>query len=185
MADTTRSTPNNSAVYIRGTQSNKAVVALEIAAADVISGGELIPICELAPEDIVTSIKVLNETLDSGTDALFDIGIYKATRGLSLDEIIDASAYSALDADIYVDGTQEFYTANAILTELLGTGATAAAAGTNAVDADNMYKPVRELAGVTIGEDPFKYFLGMKAQVGTVSGAAAGAVVFHVETVQA
>ena len=153
----------------------------------------MIPIIELSAEAVVTSIKAMNDTLDSGTDALFDIGIWKQTKlgtdvGNNSDgdgmQVVDDDAFEALDQDIYVDGSQEFNTANAILVELIGTGATAAAAGANAVDAADMYKGVRELAGVTIGEDPAAYFLGMKATVGTVAGAAAGTVLFQVEWLQ-
>ena len=188
MSGSTRTSDNNSSAYVRGTKVMQCVVPLEIAAADVISGGDVVPICELPPEAIVTSIKVINDTLDSGTDALFDIGIYKTTK-LSVgvqdnadndaSEIVDESAFEVLDVDIYVDGTAELQTANDAVTpvEIL-------ASGTNAVDVDSIYKTVRVLGGITIGEDPAKYFLGLKAAVATVAGAAAGGVTFLVSWIQ-
>lgn len=193
MSGSYRLNSNDSAVFNRGTRSYKAIVSIEVAAADVVSGGDVIPIIELPAEAVVTSIKIMSDTLDSGTDALFDIGIWKQKKlgtdvGNNSDgdgmQIVDDDAFEALDQDIYVDGTQEFYAANPILLELLGTGDTAAGAGTNTVDAADMFKGVRELAGVTIGEDPAGYFLGMKATVGTVSGAAAGTVMFQIEWLQ-
>ena len=62
------------------------------------------------------------------------------------------------------------------MTEYLG-------AGTNAVDINDRFSTVRVLAGVTIGEDPFKYFLGLKTTVnaGTPAG---GGILFEVEWVQ-
>lgn len=193
MADSFRNNSNDSAVFNRGTRKYGAIVSVEVSAADILSGGDVVPIIELPAEAIVTSIKVMNDTLDSGTDALFDIGIWKQTKlgtdvGNNSDgdgmQIVDDAAFEALDQDIYVDGSQEFNTANAILTELLGTGDTAAAAGTNTVDAADMFKGVRELGGITLGEDPAGYFLGMKATVGAVSGATAGTVLFLVEWLQ-
>lgn len=185
-AETVRSTPNNSAVYIgKGTKKFSAIIAIELGTDDIVSGGKVVPLMELPQEGIITSIKVMNDTVDSGTDALFDIGIWKSTKGLSIDELAGEDAFEVADQDIYVDGTQELYTANDILTELLGTGDTAASAGTNAVDAADLFTTVRELAGDSTGSTPFKYFLGLKAAVSTVSGKQTGSLLFIVEWIQA
>ena len=177
-AATTRTTTNDSDVHIRGTKLFKAIVAMEIGTDDLVTTGDVIPICELPAEAIVTSIKVLNDDLDSGSAALVvDIGIWKTKKGISLDDIIANEADAeALDQDIYVDGMAALQAAVTTLTEYLG-------AGTNTVDVDDRFSTVRVLGGVTIGEDPFKYFLGMKTTV-NAGTAAGGGIYIEVEWVQ-
>ena len=62
--------------------------------------------------------------------------------------------------------------------------ATAAAAGTNAVDAADLFTTVRELAGDDTGATPFKYFLGLKAAVSAGATLVGAGVYFEVEWVQ-
>lgn len=173
-AATTRSTGNDSAVYNRGTKEFTAMVALDLGTADIATTGDIVPIMELPPEAILTSLKVLNAAI--GASLAVDIGIYKAKKGLSLDELDMDTDVEALDADIYVDGSVELATANLVPTEILGSG-------TNAVSADDIYKTVRVLGSVTIGEDPFKYFLGLKTQI-DANPLTGGAVAFIVSYVQ-
>lgn len=177
-AATTRTTTNDSVVHNRGSKVFKAIIAMEAGTDDLVTGGAVIPLCELPPEAIVTSIKMLNDDLDSGSAALVvDIGIWKAKKGVSLDEIIANEALAeVLDGDIYVDGMTALQAAVTTLTEYLGSG-------TNAVDLDDRFSTVRVLAGVTIGEDPFKYFLGLKTTV-NAGTAAAGGIYAEVEWVQ-
>ena len=177
-ATTTRTTTNDSVVHNRGTKVFKAIVAMEIGTNDQVTTGDVIPICELPPEAIVTSIKALNDDLDSGgTDIEFDIGIWKTKKGISLDDILANEVDTEeLDGSIYVDGLSAFEAAVTTLSEYLGSG-------TNAVDLDNRFNTVIVLGGVTIGEDPFKYFLGMKATQDSATPAAGG-VYFEVEWVQ-
>ncbi len=176
---TKRTILNDSAVYNRGTRVFKAIIAMEIGTADLVTGGSVVPLCELPPEAIVTSIKALNDDLDdNGTDLIVDIGIWKAKKGVSLDEIIGNEALAEeLDIDIYVDGMTALQGAVTTLTEYLGSG-------TNAVDLDDRFKTVRVLAGVTLGEDPFKYFLGMKTIVAAGATIIGAGVYFEVEYVQ-
>lgn len=190
MGDSFRNTPNDSSVYLRGSKVMKAIVALNISAADILSGGDVVPICQLPKEAIVTSIKVINETLDSGTDAEFDIGIWKQkimSSGIENNpdgdgiQIVDDDQFEAIDQDIYVDATEELQTANLVLVELLANDQ---GASTQVVNAADIYKTVREIAGDEVGEEPAAYFLGLKATISTVSGAASGNIVFHVEWVQ-
>ncbi len=177
-AATTRTTTNDSVVHNRGTKVSKAIIAMEIGTDDLVTGGAVIPLCELPAEAIVTSIKALNDDLDSGGPSLVaDIGIWKTKKGISLDDILANEAVAeVLDGDIYVDGMTALQAAVTTLTEYLG-------AGSNAVDVDDRYKTVRVLAGVSIGEDPFKYFLGLKTTV-SAGTPAAGGVYFEVEWVQ-
>ena len=178
MGATTRTTENDSVVHNRGTKVFKAVIAMEVGTDDLVTGGSVIPLCELPPEAIVTSIKALNDDLDSGgTDLVVDIGIWKTKKGISLDDILANEADTEeLDGDIYVDGMTALQAAVTTMAEYLGTG-------TDAVDIDDRYETVRVLAGVTIGEDPFKYFLGMKCTVDAATEAAGG-ILFEVEYVQ-
>ena len=178
MGATTRSTPNDSSVYNRGTKKFEAVVAMNFGTDDLVTTGDIIPIMELPDEAIITSIRHMNTDMDSnGTPALVgDIGIYKATKGLSLDELDMDDDVAALDADIYVDGMAGLQAAVVTPTEVLG-------AGTNAVSADDAYKTVRELGGIEVGKNPFKYFLGFKATVDAAT-AVAGDVTFFVSWVQ-
>ncbi len=178
-AATTRTTTNDSGVHNRGTKVFKAIIAMEIGTADLVTTGNVIPLCELPPEAIVTSIKALNDDLDdNGTDLVMDIGIWKAKKGVSLDEILGNEALAeALDQDIYSDGLTAFQGAVTTLTEYLGSG-------TNAVDLDDRFNTVRVLASVTIGEDPFKYFLGLKASVDAGATLVGAGVYFEVEWVQ-
>lgn len=181
---TTRTTPHDSSVYNRGTKVFKAIIAMEIGTADLVTGGSVIPLCELPPEAIVTSIKALNDDLDdNGTDLVMDIGIWKAKKGVSLDEIIgnEATLAEALDQDIYSDGLTAFQGAVTTLTEYLGSG-------TNAVDLDDRFNTVRALgigiAATNLGQDPFKYFLGLKASVSAGATLVGAGVYFEVEWVQ-
>lgn len=177
-AATTRTISNDSGVYNRGSKVFKTLVHLEIGTDDEVTGGSVIPICELPAEAIVTSIKIMNDDLDSGgTDLEMDIGIWKTKKSIDLDDIFaNEAGAEAMDADIYVDGHEAFEAAVTTLTEYLG-------AGTNAVDLDDRYSTVRVLAGVDIGEDPFKYFLGMKCTQSAATPAAGGVFV-EVEWVQ-
>lgn len=177
---TTRSTPNDSGVYNRGTKKMAAIVALNIGTDDLVTGGGIVPIMELPKEAIVTSIKHLGGDLDSGSNALrVDIGIYAAKVGLSLDELdmaVASTDIEAKDDDIYVDESTVFNGAVIEPAEILGSG-------TNAVSADDLYKTVRELAGDNVGEEPFKYFLGFNASVSANTPAGAD-VIFIVEWLQ-
>lgn len=177
-AATTRTTTNDSGVHNRGSKVFKAIIAMELGTDDLVTGGAVIPLCELPAEAIVTSIKALNDDLDSGGPALVvDIGIWKTTKAKSLDDILANEADAeVLAGDIYVDGMTALQAAVTTMTEYLG-------AGTNAVDINDRFSTVRVLAGVTIGEDPFKYFLGLKTTVnaGTPAG---GGILFEVEWVQ-
>ena len=178
-AATTRTTTNDSVVHNRGTKVFKAIIAMEVGTADLVTTGNVIPLCELPPEAIVTSIKALNDDLDdNGTDLVMDIGIWKAKKGVSLDEIMGNEALAeVLDQDIYSDGLTAFQGAVTTIAEYLGSG-------TNAVDLNDRYKTVRVLAGVTIGEDPFKYFLGLKASVSAGATIVGAGIYFEVEWVQ-
>ncbi len=178
-AATTRTTKDDSGVYNRGSKVFKAIIAMEIGTDDLVTTGDVIPLCELPPEAIVTSIKMLNDDLDTGSPALVvDIGIWKTTKAsVSLDDILaNQDDALVLDGDIYVDGMTALQAAVTTLTEYLGSG-------TNAVDIDDRYKSVRVLAGVTIGQDPSKYFLGMKVLVNSATPAAGG-IYAEVEWVQ-
>ncbi len=179
-AATVRTISNDSGVYNRGSKVFKAIVAMEIGEDDLVTGGSVIPICELPPEAIVTSIKALNDDLDAnGTDLVMDIGIWKAKKGVSMSEILgnESTLAEALDQDIYSDGLTAFQGAVTTLTEYLGSG-------TNAVDLDDRYKTVRVLGSVSIGEDPFKYFLGLKASVSAGATLVGAGVYFEVTWVQ-
>jgi len=179
MGATTRSTPNDSSVYNRGTKKFEAVVALNIGIDDLITTGDLVVLMELPKEAIITSIKYMNTDMDSGSPALVcDIGLYEATKAKSIDELDRDDDIAVLDADIYVDGLAGLQAAVLVPTETLG-------AGTNAVSADDAYKTVRELAGHTIasGTMPSKYLLGLKVTVDAAT-AVAGDVVFFVSWVQ-
>ncbi len=177
-AATTRTTTNDSVVHNRGTKVFKAVIAMELGTDDLVTGGDVVPLCELPAEAIITSIKHLNDDLDSGGPSLVvDLGIYKIRKGLSLDDILANGADAeVLDVDIYADGLTSFQAAVTTLTEILGSGS-------NAVDLDDRFNVVRVLAGVAIGEDPFKYFLGFKPSVSAATPAAGG-VYFEIEWVQ-
>ena len=106
-----------------------------------------------------------------------DIGIWKTKKGISLDDIFaNEAGTEELDGDIYVDGLEALEAAVTTLTEYLGFG-------TNAVDLDDRFSTVRVLAGIDIGEDPFKYFLGMKCTQDAATPAAGGIFV-EVEWVQ-
>ncbi len=177
-AATTRTTTNDSVVHNRGTKVFKAIIAMEIGTDDLVTGGDVIPVCELPAEAIVTSIKMLNDDLDAAGPTLeVDIGIWKTKKGISLDDILANEADAEeLDGDIYVDGMTALQAAVTTLTEYLG-------AGTNTVDLDDRFSTVRVLAGVNIGEDPFKYFLGMKVQTNATTPAAGG-IYAEVEWVQ-
>ena len=73
---TTRTVTNDSVVYNRGSKVSKAIIHLEIGTDDEVTGGSVIPVCELPAEAIVTSIKMINDDLDSGgTDLEVDLGI--------------------------------------------------------------------------------------------------------------
>jgi len=179
MGATTRSTPNDSGVYNRGSKLFKAVVGLNIGTDDLVTGGDIVPLMELPKEAIITSIKYLNTDMDSGSPALVvDIGIYKATKNLSLDELVAADAIVAADADIYVDALAGLQAAVLVPTETLG-------AGTNAVSADDLFETVRVLAGDTLasGVTPPKYVLGLKVTVSAATPVA-GDVIFMVEWTQ-
>ena len=180
MGATTRTTTNDSGVHNRGTKDFKTIIAMEMGTDDQVTGGSVIPLCELPPEAIVTSIKIMNDDLDNGgTDLEMDIGIWKTTKGISLDDILANEADTEVcDIDIYVDGMTALQAAVTTITEYLGT-----VAGANAVNVDDRYKTVRVLGGVTIGEDPFKYFLGLKTTV-NAGTPAAGGVYFEVEWIQ-
>ncbi len=176
-AATTRTITNDSGVYNRGSKVFKAIIAMELGTDDLVTGGDVVPICELPAEAIVTSIKHLNDDLDGGNAIVVDIGIWKTKKGISLDDILaNETDAEVLDLDIYVNETTAFQAAVTTLTEILGSG-------TNAVDLDDRYKTVRVLAGVTLGEDPFKYFLGFKPET-NAGTPAAGGVYFEVEWVQ-
>ncbi len=178
-AATTRTTTNDSVVHNRGTKVSKAIIAMEIGTDDLATGGSVVPICELPAEAIVTSIKHLNDDLDdNGTDLVVDLGLYKTKKGISLDDILgDDSNVEVLDVDIFADGMTAFQGAVTTLTEALGTG-------TNAVDLDDRFQTVRVLGGVSIGEDPFKYFLGFKPSVAAGATIVGAGVYFEVEWVQ-
>jgi hypothetical protein len=180
MSGSTRTfSANNSAVALRGSKVYKAVIAMEISAADLATTGDVVPLMELPPEAIVTSIKHLNDDLDSGSPALaVDVGIWRAIRALSLDEIVAESAYEAAAQDIYADGLATLSAAVTTLTEILGSGS-------SAVDLDDRFETVRELAGDTLvsGAMPSKYFLGLKTTIDAAT-AVAGGVYFEVEYVQ-
>ena len=178
MGATTRTTTNDSGVHNRGTKVFKAIVAMAIGTDDLVTTGDVIPLCELPAEAIVTSIKALNDDLDAAGPTLeVDIGIWKTKKSNDLDDIIANEALAeALAEDIYVDGMTALQAAVTTIAEYLG-------AGTNAVDVNDRYKTVRVLAGVSIGEDPFKYFLGMKVQTNATTPAA-GDILVEVEWVQ-
>ena len=178
-AATVRTTTGTSDVNLRGTRSYKAIIAMEIGSDDLVTGGAVIPFCELAPEAIVTSIKILNDDLDdNGANLVADIGIWKTKKGVSLDDVLANEALAeALDQDIYVDGMTELQGAVTTLTEYLGSG-------TNAVDLDDRFKTVRVLGGVSIGEDPFKYFLGLKPTVSAGATVIGAGIYVEVEWVQ-
>jgi len=176
-AATTRTTTNDSVVHNRGTKVFKAIIAMEIGTDDLVTGGNVIPICELPAEAIITSIKHLNDDLDTGDAIVVDIGIWKTKKSIDLDDVLaNEAGAEVLDLDIYVNETTAFQAAVTTLTEILGSG-------TNGVDLNDRYKTVRVLAGVSIGEDPFKYFLGFKPQT-SAGTPAAGGVYFEVEWVQ-
>jgi len=176
-AETTRTISNDSGVYNRGSKVFKAIVAMEIGTDDLVTGGDVVPICELPAEAIVTSIKHLNDDLDTGDAIVVDIGIWKTKKSNDLDDIIaNEDLAEVLDLDIFTNETTSFQAAVTTLTELLGSG-------TNAVDIDDRFKTVRVLAGVNIGEDPFKYFLGFKPQT-SAGTPAAGGIYAEVEWVQ-
>ena len=176
-AATTRTTTNDSVVHNRGTKVSKAIIAMEVGTDDLVTTGNVIPMCELPAEAIVTSIKMLNDDLDNATDLVADIGIWKTKKGISLDDILANEADAEeLAGDIYVDGMTALQAAVTTMAEYLG-------AGTNAVDIDDRFSTVRVLAGVPIGEDPFKYFLGLKAKV-SAGTPVAGGIYAEVEWVQ-
>ena len=177
-AATTRTTTNDSVVHNRGTKVSKAIIAMEIGTDDLITTGNVIPLCELPAEAIVTSIKMLNDDLDSAGPALeVDIGIWKTLKSIDLDDVLaNEAGTEELDGDIYVDGMTALQAAVTTMAEYLGSG-------TNAVDVDDRFSTVRVLAGVSIGEDPFKYFLGMKVKTNATTPAAGG-VYAEVEWVQ-
>ncbi len=179
-AATTRTTTNDSVVHNRGTKVSKAIIAMEVGTADLVTTGNVIPLCELPPEAIVTSIKHINDDLDdNGTDLVMHLGIWKAKKGVSLDEILGNEALAEeLDGDIYADTITAFQGAVTVMAELLGTG------GANSVTLNDRFKTVRTLAGVTIGEDPFKYFLGLKTVVDAGATIVGAGVYFEVEWVQ-
>ena len=113
------------------------------------------------------------------SDFIVDIGIWKTKKAISLDDILaNESDAEVLAGDIYVDGMTALQAAVLTMTEYLGT-----VTGNNAVDVDDRYKTVRVLAGVAIGEDPFKYFLGLKTIVDSATPVADGMIV-EVEWVQ-
>lgn len=174
---TTRTTTGDSSVNIRGTKKFEAVVAMNLGSDDIVTTGDIIPLMELPPEAIVTSIKALNGAI--GASLAVDIGIYRADVAKSLDELDMDDDVTVEDVDIYVDGTTNFAAATITPTEILGSG-------TNAVSADDLYKSVRVLAGVTLvsGVMPSKYFLGMKTTV-NASPTTGGDIVLLVSWVQA
>lgn len=178
-AATVRTISNDSGVYNRGSKVFKVIIAMEIGEDDLVTGGSVVPICELPAEAIVTSIKYLNDDLDdNGTDLVVDLGLYKTKKGISLDDILgDDSNVEVLDVDIFADGMTAFQGAVTTLTEALGSG-------TNAVDLDDRFSTVRVLGGVSIGEDPFKYFLGFKPSVSAGATIVGAGVYFEVEWVQ-
>ncbi len=179
-AATTRTISNDSGVYNRGSKIFKAIVALEIGTDDLVTGGSVVPIIELPSEAIVTSIKAINDDLDSGGPTLVaDIGIWKTKKGISLDDIFaNEAGTEELDIDIYVDGMTALQGEVTTLTEYLGSG-------DNAVDLDDRFETVRVLAGHTLvsGTMPFKYFLGLKTTVSATTPAAGG-VLFEIEWIQ-
>ena len=178
-AATTRTTTNDSVVHNRGTKVSKAIIAMEIGSDDLVTGGAVVPICELPAEAIVTSIKYLNDDLDTaGANLVVDLGLYKTTKGISLDDILgDDSNTEVLDVDIFADGLTVFQAAVTTIAEALGSG-------TNAVDLNDRSETVRVLGGVSIGEDPFKYFLGFKPSVSAGATVVGAGVYFEVEWVQ-
>ena len=178
MGATTRTTKDDSGVYNRGTKVFKAIIAMEIGTDDLVTGGSVIPLCELPAEAIVTSIKMLTDDLEGGSDTLrVDLGIWKTKKGISLDDILANEADTeVLDQVIFTDDTNSFNAPVTVLEELLGSGS-------GAVDINDRFNTIRVLAGVPIGEDPFKYFLGFKTAT-SANSAAAGGVYFEVEWVQ-
>ncbi len=177
MAATTRTVSNDSVVHNRGTKVFKAIIAMEIGTDDLVTTGDMVPLMELPPEAIVTSIKSMNDDLDAaGPTLVVDIGIWKAKKGISLDDLLANEANAeALDQDIYTDGSTTFQAAVTALAEIIG--------GTNAVDINDRFSTVRVLGGVSIGEDPFKYILGFKVATNATTPAAGG-ILMEIEYVQ-
>lgn len=172
---TTRNGDTKSAVHLRGGQVHKAVTSFEVATADLATTGDIIPIIEIPPEAIVTSIKAIADELDTNvTPTLeFDIGIYAATKWKDLADLDMDNDVVAKDADAYFDGGSQtvFEAAIATPTELINTDPLA------------FNKTVRERAGDSIGEEPLKYFIGAKC-VTNAATAAAVTLTFLVEYLQ-
>jgi len=169
----TRSSDSGAAVHNRGTAGKKAVCAFALGTADLATTGDILKIMELPPEAIITSIKTVNDDMDSnGSPAhAFDIGLYKTVRNAGpLDDLVDADL-EVIDVDRYVDGAITLQAAVVTPAEII-----------NDIPADLMYKTVRELAGDDVGATPFMYVLGLITTVNAAT-AVAGDVVFIVEYV--
>lgn len=159
--ETARPHSYDGAAYVRGAPVHKAVCSLNV---DTAQGAldQIIPICELPPEAIVTSIEIVNGGIDTDEALTIDLGIYECNKAKTIIELIemllDSSSdtlsdfITAKDVDIYCDGSTEFGAANSTPTQLLGYG-------TNSVDGGNMYKTVRAHAGDSVGETPLMYLL--------------------------
>lgn len=168
----TRSSDSGAAVHNRGVTGKKAVCGFAIVTADLATTGDILKIMELPPEAIITSIKVVNDDLDSGGPThVFDIGLYKDVRNAGpLDDLVDADM-ELIDVDRFVDGSDAFQAATLVPTEIL-----------NGITAELLFKTVRELAGDEVGATPFKYIMGLITTVNATT-AAAGDVTFIVEYV--
>lgn len=182
-------TGKTSAVYTRGAEVHKAVVALDMTADNVDDATKegVHPLIEIPAEAIVTSIKAMNvAALDTADELTVNIGLYKMTKGLSLSDLfsgyggeadkadtLDTDNYEIVDAGTeFVSGNTTFQTETETPTELIDTSTA------------DFYKTVRERAGDDIGETPMKYFIGLA--IGTDAGtkAAGGVTTFEIEYIQ-
>lgn len=170
----TRQTTNDAATYMRGAEVHKLIVPFDLVVGD-LDQDDLLILAELPNEALVTSIKIVNEDLDTGAGLVVDIGLYSTNKALDLTELVAADLIT-IDADIYVDGYAGLQAAVVVPVELLGTGS-------GSVDANDIWETVRSHAGDSIGEEPFKYVLAMNNAV-AAGTPAAGALTAIIEYIQ-
>lgn len=125
-------------------QPYEASDIFEVEAGD-LANGDIINLCDLPANAIVRGIEIVNDALDSGAGMEFDVGLYD----------LDGNTK---DVDVYVDGSSEFQTANAVWTTL-----------TEARGQENLNQRVYEDAG-----DDFEDRGPMYRVAATITAAAGG-----------
>lgn len=154
---------------LRGGRVRKVIDVASVADGDHDADGDAILLAPFPSNAVVTSIKVFNDDLDTGTDSLINVGIYNGNRQFTKADGTVVAAKALISEACYASAVATFQAANTSGAELAYEARNITAA----------HQKAFEDAGLS--QDPGRDFYIGITQTAAVTTDAAGDVMVQVE----